>query len=82
MEALRIHTTLERDGEIFLTGLPFRKGEGVEMIVRGESTKPHLTARALRSSELIGLWKNRKEIRNSAAYARKLRESAQRRTRK
>ena len=82
METLVIHKTLIKDGEITLTGLPFKKGDGVEMIVRGEFAKPRMTARQLRSSELIGMWKSRRDIRNSATYARRLRDRAQRRTRR
>ena len=38
-----------------------------------------LTARGLRRSGLIGLWKDREDIKDSAAYARQLREQAQHR---
>jgi len=41
--------------------------------------KTRLTVRKLRQSGLIGLWKNRDDITNSAAYARQLREQAQQR---
>ena len=41
--------------------------------------RSHLTVRQLRESGVIGLWKDRYDIRDSAAYARRLREQAQRR---
>lgn len=83
MEAVRVHKVVEKDGEILVTGLPCRKGQQVEMIVLIESAatpeRPRLTAHRLLHSGLIGLWKDRQDIEDSAAYARQLRERAQRR---
>jgi hypothetical protein len=83
MEAVRVHKVVEKDGEILLTGLPCKKGQQVEMIVLIEPAampeRPRLTARQLLQSGLIGLWKDREDITDSAAYARQLRERAQRR---
>jgi hypothetical protein len=85
MEAIRLQRALERDGEIFLTGLPYKKGQFVDMILLSEpmtaSSPPHLTARELLHSELVGLWEDRSDIKDSAAYARELRERAQHRLR-
>ncbi len=85
MEAIRLQRALEKDGEIFLTGLPYKKGQSVEMILMIEpmatSSRPHLTARQLLHSELVGLWEDRNDIEDSAAYARQLREQAQHRSR-
>jgi hypothetical protein len=33
MEAIRLKLTVEKDGEIHLTGLPFVRGQEVEVIV-------------------------------------------------
>ena len=41
--------------------------------------RSRLTVRQLQQSGLIGMWKDRDDIRDSAAYARRLREQAQRR---
>ncbi len=83
MEAIRLHKTVEKDGEIVLTRLPRRKGQSVEMIVLIDdvksSTRPSLTAKQLRQSDLVGLWKDRDDIGESSDYARQLREQAQRR---
>lgn len=83
MEAVRVHQVVEKDGEILVTGLPCKKGQQVEMIVLIEPVaipeRPRLTARQLRHFGLIGLWKDREDITDSAAYARQLRERAQRR---
>ncbi|MBI5305542.1 MAG: hypothetical protein HY868_25660 [Chloroflexi bacterium] len=83
MEAIRLHQVIEKDGEILVTGLPFRKGQHVEMIVLPDapapSERPPLTVRALLESGLIGMWKDRDDIGDSAEFARKLREQAQRR---
>ncbi len=83
MEAIRLHKVVEKDGEIFVTGLPCKKGQHVEVILLTEPSaaprRPLWTARKLLHSGLIGLWKDRKDIGDSAAYARQLREQAQRR---
>jgi hypothetical protein len=83
METICLHKLIEKDGEISATGLPCKKGQHVEMILLMESStlagKPRLTARQLLNSGLIGLWKDRKDIKDSKAYARQLREEAQRR---
>lgn len=72
---------VEKDGEILLTGLPFKKGQYVDMILMVDSSAkprpPRLTARELLHSELIGLWEDRSDIEDSVAYARQLREQAQ-----
>ncbi|NUO78833.1 hypothetical protein HUU05_02050 [candidate division KSB1 bacterium] len=85
MEAIRLQRALKKDGEIVLTGLPYKKGQFVEMILMIEplaAKKRHrLTARQLIHSDLVGLWENRKDIEDSAAYARRLREQAQHRQR-
>jgi hypothetical protein len=84
MEALRLNTVVKKDGEITMRGLPFKKGDRVEMILlpanapAGERT---LTARRLRRSGLVGLWKDRTDIGDSAEFARQMREQAQRRSR-
>jgi hypothetical protein len=83
MEAIRLQRALEKDGEIFLTGLPYKKGQYIEMILLADPSiahsRPRLTARQLLHSELIGLWEDRNDIEDSAAYARQLREQAQNR---
>jgi hypothetical protein len=83
LEAIRLNKVVERDGEIFVTGLPCKKGQYVEMILLIEPSAmpryPHLTARQMLNSKLIGLWRDREDIDDSAAYARQLREQAQRR---
>lgn len=83
MEAIRLHKIVEKDGEISATGLPYKKGQRVEMILLVEpSITPEAhypTARQLLDSGLIGLWEDRKDIQDSTDYARQLREQAQRR---
>jgi len=82
MEAIRLHKVVEKDGEILVTGLPCKKGQSVEMILLIEApatARRHLTARHILDSGLIGLWKDREDIKDSASYARQLREQAQRR---
>ena len=83
MKAIRIEKTLKKDGELVLSGLPFRKGEKVEVIVWAKSSeKPErrgITAADLLNSGLVGLWADRDDIGDSSQFARKLREKAQRR---
>ncbi|MCI0692572.1 hypothetical protein L0337_11285 [candidate division KSB1 bacterium] len=81
MEAIRLQRAVEKDGEIFLAGLPYKKGQFVEMILLSDGSttlnRSRLTARQLLQSDLIGLWEDRDEIEDSSAYARQLREEAQ-----
>jgi hypothetical protein len=81
MEAIHLQRALKKDGEILVTGLPYKKGENIEMILllNRATKKPRLTARTLMESELIGLWKNRKIIYDSSSLARKLRDQSQKR---
>lgn len=83
MEAIRLHEIVKKNGEILVTGLPCKKGQDVEMILLIEPADrlkhSFFTAHKLLHSGLIGFWKNRKDIRDSAVYARQLREQAQRR---
>ena len=83
MEAIRVEQTVVNDGEIVLTGLPYEKGQVVEVIVFAQpqerTPRRRLTAGELRKSGIIGLWKDRTDIQDSSIYARKLREQAQRR---
>jgi len=81
MEAIRIQKVVEKDGEILMKGLPCKKGQQVEMILLIETSSTpvqgHVTADRLCRSGLIGLWKDRMDITDSAIYARQLREQAQ-----
>ncbi len=83
MEAIRREKVIVKDGQIHLTGLPYRRGDRVEIIVlpQADKTRTHirLTVRQLRQSGLIGLWRDRSDIEDSSAYARRLREQAQQR---
>ena len=81
MEAIIIKEKMKKDGEIQLIGLPFKKGQVVEMIVISEPLKRQSrppAARQLLASGLVGMWKDH-AIENSSLYARALREKAQKR---
>ena len=80
MEALRFNLKLIKKGQIFLQNLPLKKGEDVEVMVIYEHKKKSLkksAASAILKSELIGLWSKRKDIGDSIAFARALRQQAQ-----
>jgi len=83
MEAVQVKQVIAKDGEVLLTGLPFKKGQPVEIIVFAQPTTPRpgprLTVGRLRQSGLIGLWQERNDIGDSSVYARQLREQAQQR---
>lgn len=83
MEAIRVQQVVAKDGEVLLTGLPYKRGQFVEVILLPQPlrpfSRPRLTVRQLRQSGLIGLWKGREDIQDSAVYARQLREQAQQR---
>lgn len=83
MEAVQVQQVMARDGEILITGLPYKRGQAVEVIVFLHPPMPQprarLTVGQLRKSELIGLWQDRTDINDSSIYARQLREQAQER---
>lgn len=82
MEAVQVHQVMTKDGEIRITGLPYKKGQAVEVIVLLPPASPpraRLTVGRLRKSGLIGLWQDRDDIGDSSVYARQLREEAQER---
>jgi len=84
MQAVRIEQMVSEDGRLTISGLPYKRGERVEIIVlphveKSESPQPALTVGKLRASGLVGLWEGRNDIEDSAVYARRLRQEAQRR---
>ncbi len=84
MNAIRLKPTIQKNGELHLTNLSVVAGQQVEVLLLydpGSGTKKRLTARRLLNSRLIGLWKDRTDIADSAEYARQLREQVQRRQR-
>lgn len=80
MQAIKILDVVKKDGEIKMTGLPLKKGQRVELIVMTESgvESSGFSAQNLLESKVVGLWKDR-PIKDSAMFARKLREEAQKR---
>ncbi|OFX14579.1 MAG: hypothetical protein A2Z18_11330 [Armatimonadetes bacterium RBG_16_58_9] len=80
MDAVRKHAVVTEDGKVTIRGLPYRKGDRVEVIllkqVRAEK-KDKMTARKLLESGLVGIWADRGDIGDSSNYARELRERAQ-----
>lgn len=82
MVTLRYHHTVEKNGELNLQNLPIEAGQEVEVLLLVSSKyskKKHLTAKDILDSDLVGIWKDRQDISDSAAYARELREKSQNR---
>ena len=83
MEAIQMRQVMAKDGEVLITGLPYKKGQSVEIIVLPQSAGPsprgRLTVGRLRRSGLIGLWQDRGDIGDCSVFARQLREEAQQR---
>lgn len=83
MEAIRVQQVVTNDGELGLTGLPYKTGQSVEIILLPEAAPltsgAGLTVQQFRQSGLIGLWADRDDIQDSATYARQLRAQAQQR---
>jgi hypothetical protein len=83
MEVVQVQQVMARDGEILITGLPYKRGQAVEVIIFLPPPTPQpptrMTVGQLRRSGLIGLWQDREDIGDSSVYARQLREQAQER---
>jgi hypothetical protein len=84
MDAIRLEQVVAKDGQLTIMGLPFKRGEMVEVIVlpqreRSTRRRSQLTVGQLRRSGLIGLWEDRDDIEDSSVYARRLREQAEHR---
>ncbi|MBX3050648.1 MAG: hypothetical protein KF753_04180 [Caldilineaceae bacterium] len=83
MEAIQVKQIMTKDGEMLLTGLPYKKGQSVEVILLAQTEVPaqrkSLTVRELRRSGLLGMWRERADISDSAVYARALRQQAEQR---
>ena len=83
MEAIRVQQVVAKDGEVLVRGIPYKKGQVVEIILWPQpvqtTPRPRLTVGQLRQSGLIGLWKDRDDVQDSAAFARRLRDQAQKR---
>jgi len=83
MEAIRIRKVLQKNGELLLKGLPYRKGQKVELIVLSGPTEEQqprgIPASELLKSGLVGMWKDREDIGDSSEFARKLRSRVEKR---
>ncbi len=53
MQAYRTETTLSQDGKLSIKGLPFRKGDKVEVIVLTQNRKPEGEGYPLRGTPVI-----------------------------
>ena len=78
MEAVRKHAMVEEDGRVTIGGLPYKKGDRVEVIVMKER-KRGMTVRQLLQSPVVGMWEDRNDIADSSEFARELRRKAERR---
>ncbi|MBC7293591.1 MAG: hypothetical protein H5T84_05755, partial [Thermoleophilia bacterium] len=82
-ETIRVERVLDKDGEVHLDGLPYKKGDRVELTLRRATGRARrakrLTAKKLAACPLVGMWADRRDIPDSVAYARQLGEKAQRR---
>lgn len=85
MKVIKLQKVVEEDGYLNLDGLPCKKGDSVELVLSIESAppaeRPVMTMQDLLDSGLVGLWKDRTDIGDSAEFARRLREEAQHRRR-
>lgn len=82
MAAIRLKKSVEKDGELVLTGLPIKKGEEVDVTIDRKTAEPEgIPASVLLKSGLIGLWKDREDIGDSSEFARKLRTRVEKRGR-
>ena len=83
MTTIYIHT-IERDGEVYLSNLPFKCGQVVELqihVTPSENDVPKMTAQQLAESDIVGLWQERDDVGDGLSFARRLRTQAQQRER-
>jgi len=74
MEAVQRRQILAKDGEVLVTGLPYRKGDAVEVIVLPQpAASERLTVGDLRRSGQIGRSQYRDAIGAGSTFARPLR---------
>jgi len=55
MNAVRFHEILKKDGELVLTGLPYSKGQKVELIVLADQTETELAVSEQKKLRPFGL---------------------------
>ena len=58
MDSINVNAVLDKDGEISINGLPFKKGDRVKMTIRRESSTKRripLTGKRLLASGLVGI---------------------------
>lgn len=83
MEAVRMQQIIENDGEVVVKGVPYKKGQYIELIIFTRKIEAkdeaHFTVGDMKKSGLLGLWRDRDDIENGPDYARYLRESSQKR---
>ena len=79
MNDVMLHVTLAENGVLVVSGLPFKKGEELDVVLRrsSEPTRVLFTGKALAESALVSLWEQRIDIGDTTEFARKLREEAQ-----
>ena len=65
--------TARFDGKVFVPSGAVDFEKGAEVVVRRRATAKGVIGRDLLKSGFLGAWKNRKDITDSAAFARKLR---------
>lgn len=79
--AVRLEQVIEEDGRLVIDGLPFRRGQRVDVTllpVPPADARRFATAKEWRESGLIGLWKDRTDIEDSTEFVNQIREKLQR----
>ncbi len=76
---VRKQATMTEDGQITVAGLPYRKGDQVNITFSKPKGRRRrgMTAGELLRSPMAGMWADRKDIGDSSEFARRLREQAQ-----
>ena len=80
MDAVRKVAVFQEDGQVTITGLPYKKGDQVEIILlkgQPQARSEGMTAREFLESPLLGMWADREDIGDSSEFARTLRERAE-----
>jgi hypothetical protein len=65
----KVKTTIIKDGELIIQGLPFKQGDTVDLTLTKDNVKRHLTCGDILTMPIVGLWAERDDISDTLDFA-------------